>query len=314
MKRRAFLGALASATLVGTVGKIEASPIYKSLSAEPKRKKGKFDEDLIVFLTDVHLNPGEYQHDRAKKIVSDILSMKPLPANVIVLGDLAYLTGGIKEYTALKEVVKPIEDAGIQLTLAMGNHDRRENFAEIFPNHKAKSLLPDRYVYIVKTPKVDVIVLDSLQQGEDTTTWITPGQLSDSEISWLKSTLSAHSDKPVFVCSHHPISELKIQQLLLDNYCVKGYIYGHDHRWRRDFFTRNYSGSDLVQTLCLPSTGHWGDIGLTTMEITDETATAYLHQDDFYFPEPAKSPDSIPSQWKLMIEEHKGSKCCFALK
>lgn len=239
--------------------------------------------------------------------------MKPLPRNVIALGDLAYLTGQPSEYEGLKSIITPIEDAGITLTLAMGNHDRREEFRQVFPTNAAMSVMKDRYVYVVKTPKADIIVLDSLQQGADNKTWITPGALDDGQKEWLKNTLASYT-KPVFVSSHHPIHEVGISGILLDSPTCCGYIHGHDHRWRLDWFKKSYSDTRMVRTLCLPSTGHWGDIGYTCFRLYDDKAVASLHEKEFFFPEPAKTPSEAPAQWQMIVDDQDGNTCTFSYR
>ena len=319
MKRREFIGSIAAASLLGAAGRIEASPVYRTLEdAAGKKKTSKrgIDESLVCLMTDIHLAPGAYQHDRIRKVVSDMLAQDTLPGYLIILGDLACKSGSKEEYLALKEVIKPVEDAGIRITMAMGNHDWRPNFAEVFPEYAAKSLVADRMVFTVETPNVDFIVLDSLIQPETYGRSQTKGEISESQRTWLETTLAAHSDKPVFVCAHHPLSDTSLDRTIQKYACVKGYLYGHDHRWRRDFllpFGRG-NGGGVLQTLCLPSTGQWGDLGYVMMPTTDSRADAILHQDDFFFPAPAASEDQIPLQWKLIVEQHKETRCSFALK
>lgn len=314
MDRRTFIGSLAAAGCLGAIQEAEASPLVKFANAAGRKggRKG-FDDDLVIFISDLHCNPDGYQPDKLRKVVAEILNMRPLPRNVISLGDNAYLTGQPREYEGLKSVLSPIEEAGINLTLAMGNHDRREEFRQAFPSIASKSLMNDRYVYIVKTPKADIIVLDSLQQGEDNSTWITPGKLNDGQKEWLRSTLASYT-KPVFVSSHHPIGETQISGILLDSPTCCGYIYGHDHRWRLDWFKKSYGETRMIRTLCLPSTGHWGDIGYTCFKLYDDHAAATLHELEFFFPEPAKTPAEAPAQWKMIKDDQDGNSCTFSFK
>jgi len=318
MDRRSFIGSIAALGLQGALLKTSsAKTLLEDAAAgdkwRNKKKRDRFDEDLIVFITDLHTNPDGYQPDKLRRVVADILKMAPLPKNVIALGDLAYLTGKPSEYALLKEIITPIEDAGIHLTMAMGNHDRRENFAAAFPKLAAESKLSDRMVFIVETPKADVIVLDSLQQGDDDTTWITPGALDEAQLKWLEKTLAGYK-KPVFVSSHHPIAELKIQGLLADAPTCSGYIYGHNHVWDPGWAKKNYSSYNVVRTLCLPSTGHWGDIGYAEFHLGEETARCELHQYEFFFPKPLQPGMQKPQQWTFMEEEHKGAACSFSYK
>ena len=315
MNRRIFLKSLAVTGFVGAIGTIDGSPLSKLAAAAGKTggRKG-IDENLVVFISDLHTNPDGYQPDKLRKVVSQILALRPLPANVIALGDLAYLTGKPKEYAALKPILQPLEDAGMTLTLAMGNHDRRETFAEVFPTHASKSLLKDRLVYKVVTPKADFIILDSLRQGEDASTWITDGAIDANQAEWLKQTLAGYRDKSVFVCSHHPINETKVDKIITACPCCAGYIYGHNHRWMKTWVKNSYSSRNMVRTLCLPSTGHWGDIGFVTMRLEKTTATASLHQNEFFFPKPLAPGEKAPAEYAMIMEENKGAVCSFPLK
>ena len=314
MDRRSFLGCIAAAGAFGAFQVAQASPALK-LAKEPgkKRVKGKFDENLVVFISDLHTNPDGYQPEKLRKTISNILAMKPLPRNVIALGDLAYLTGQQCEYAELKPILSPIEEAGITLTLAMGNHDRRKEFGEAFPSHAAKSLMKDRYVYIVETPNADFIVLDSLQESEDKSTWITEGALIDEEKAWLEKTLAGYK-KPVFVCAHHTLGETGITKMLVTSPTCCGYIYGHCHRWLKDWTEVWGKGTKVVRTLCMPSTGHWGDIGFVTMQINSEKAVATLHESEFFFPTPPENAAEAPAQWAVFPEELDGDTCTFIYK
>ena len=89
MDRRTFLGSITALGMQGMLGGLKA-PNISNMGIE-KTKKGKFDENLVVFISDLHTNPGGYQPDRLRRTIADILKMKPLPLNVIALGDLAYL-------------------------------------------------------------------------------------------------------------------------------------------------------------------------------------------------------------------------------
>ncbi len=81
-----------------------APPSFFLASAED------FDESLAVLLSDLHVSgldgpPHEggkprSTHPRAwlERSVAEILKMTPLPRNVIVFGDIAYLRGRIEDY------------------------------------------------------------------------------------------------------------------------------------------------------------------------------------------------------------------------
>ncbi len=316
MNRREFLGGLAVLGCQGLVSKAVTIPSSAEASMSeapamaPAAKKGKFDDDTVVFISDLHTNPQGYQPERLVRTVNDILKMKPLPRNVIALGDLAYLRGQISEYTLLRKIIKPIEDAGITLTLGMGNHDRRANYAAIFPEHAAKSAMKNYMNFVVDTPRAAFIIMDSLQEGEDHTSWIVAGKVEADQRQWVAETLKQFT-KPVFVCSHHSIAETGVKDIMLDSTAC-GYIHGHDHVWRPGWIKRNYSSKRLIPTLCIPSTGHWGDIGYMILSLKEKYAVAELKQYEYFFPKPVADGAEKPLQWQFMEEDHKGLKYHFA--
>ncbi|MBO7511091.1 MAG: hypothetical protein J6T35_07895, partial [Bacteroidales bacterium] len=67
----------------------------QSRAAEPELT---FDENLVILISDLHINPEGYQPERCERIIHEILAMRPLPRNVLALGDIAYLCGKVEEY------------------------------------------------------------------------------------------------------------------------------------------------------------------------------------------------------------------------
>lgn len=305
MNRRIFLERMLAAGGIMALGDFAALQKVQATTTSP----AAIDEDLWVFVSDLHVHPEGYQPEKLRKVVNEILHMNPLPSAVIEFGDLAYLTGRVEEYELAKEILAPIEAAGIRLVLGMGNHDRREEFAQVFPEHAAQSLLKHRYVSIVEGKYADLIMLDSLNQGDDKSTWITPGTMDEEQRTWLADVL-ANYKKPVFVASHHPIKEVGIADLLFSSPTCVGYVHGHDHRWKTNWLEHNYGDTHIIPTLCLPSTGHWGDIGFVTVRQWANKAVAQLHQSEFFFPYPVADADK-PKQWDAMVEDHKNQKYTF---
>lgn len=318
MDRRKFLGSMAALGLQGMLLDAAGAVSFIDSSSEVfrrrKKKAGLFDENLVAIISDLHVNPEAYQPARLERTIADILALNPRPRNIIALGDLAYLTGKPSEYALLKDILKPLEGSGIRLTMAMGNHDKRRNFAEAFPEYAAASEMEDRFVFTVETPRADIILLDSLQETPEVDKWITPGALPDNEKEWLKAKLATYTDKPVFVTSHHPIGEVGIKDILLDSPTCCGYIHGHDHVWRPGWVKKNYSERAVLRTLCVPSTGHWGDIGYCLFSLGEDHAEVRLHEYEFFFPTPLKDGEPKPAQWKMIEEEHKDALCAFAYR
>ena len=311
MNRRHFIGGLVALGCQGAMLDINASNLASLPKSKKEKKRSKeFDENLVVIISDLHTNPDGYQPAKLRKTISDIVAMKPKPKHVIALGDLAYLQGKASEYALLRQIIQPLFDAGIELTMGMGNHDRRENFSAAFPQLANKTKVLGRMTFEVETPRADFIILDSLNQGEDDKSFIVEGTLDDNQRNWLKERLSKAS-KPTFVMAHHPINETKLQRMLLENRACCGYIHGHNHIWQTGWNHTNYSDRTLIRTLCVPSTGHWGDIGYTKLYLKENEAIAELNQYEFFFPQPAKDGEEKPLQWKMIEEEHKGAFCKF---
>ena len=312
--RRGFLG-LGAAAAASVFMPVLKADICADLRGDAS--SARFDDNLVAFLADIHAGADKkcsVARRKFKETVDEILAMRPLPRNVLVFGDIAYRCGLGEDYDFSRPLFRKLEDAGIAVTIGMGNHDRRENFWACFPEQKAKSLLDDRCVYVVETPRADFIVLDSLQQGEDTTTWITPGALDDRQRAWLGDRLSKYTGKPVLVMAHHPIHETLVRDLLLDSPSCCGYIHGHDHVWQTGWQRKNYSEYSLLPTLCVPSTGHWGDIGYTLLKMGNDSATASLREFEFFFPHPVEKGEARPPQWARIEQAHKDASWTFTYK
>lgn len=282
LSRRDFLSLCASAAAVPAFGS-EAKP--------------STDAAQIVLLSDNHLTgtiPGRHQNVEMERTVREILAMRPLPGNVLVFGDLAFERGVAEDYRANRQMlVKPLQDAGIRVTLGLGNHDRHATFAAEMPDFLAASKVPGKMVSVVETPNVDFIVLDSCLDGP------VPGAIGVAQRQWLEETVKA-ARKPFFVGSHHPLSEVKIGPLLAASPFCAGYIHGHDHFWQ----TREFGGS--LPVLCLPSTGYWGDIGYAVMQ-TDRRGAAARSRVVKFIDNSEREPPAFDGQkfgspdWRIAI-------------
>ena len=255
------------------------------------------DESLVALFADLHVTAdANNPHQRAglAQRVREVLALNPRPANVLFYGDLSINVGATNDYRVLKELVQPLDDAGVRWHACFGNHDRRAAFQSVFPDRLAdKPLVPDRVVTVVKTPHADFILLDSSREGP------VNGEIDAVQRTWLKETLAGYI-KPVFIGAHHPLKETGVADLMAANPWCKGYLYGHNHTWKQ----QREAG---VETLCLPSTGHWGDIGFVLVKLSDNDAVFTLHQCDFYSPRPAAKPEAAKPEWKERVKKNDGS-------
>ena len=262
------------------------------------------DPNLVALFADLHATTradNPHQREGLARCIRDVLALNPRPANVLFYGDLSFNHGDTNDYRQLKVLVKPLEEAGIRWSAALGNHDRRASFFSVFPERReASPRVPDRLVSVVNTPYADFILLDTCLEGP------VNGGLDETQRAWLRETL-ARSARPVFVGAHHPLKEAGVGGLLAASPACAAYLYGHNHAWRPQ-------AEGGVETLCLPSTGHWGDIGYVLVKLSDAEAVFTLHQRDYYTPRPAAKPEDVKPEWTARVAKNDGSRWRVPLK
>ena len=281
-------------------------------------QKGGFGGETTVLISDLHIGGAnkalEYTQGRFTKVVDAILAMDPLPRRVVCFGDIAMTYGLDVDYAVSKPMLKRIEAAGIELHLTMGNHDRRSAFFREWPEYLANQVVPGRCTRVVDLGGCDLVLLDTLKGTDDRAEndmGPVEGTIDGPQLEWFDSWVAA-AKRPFFVGSH------QFRDLYIDgpkplrhaaaSKCFAGWIYGHDHSWRPGFSAVSWGQAQVVQTLGLPSTGLWGDIGYVVFRTGPDGAVAELFQDDFYF----TTPDGRPPFWRQRIADNAGSKVHFA--
>ena len=288
------------------------------------------DDTLVALLSDCHVGDWKspkYQGEKLAECLSRVLALDPLPGKMLITGDLAYLWGRREDYALSRQLLQPVPDAGIELTIGMGNHDRRENFLETWPDYARRSPVPGRIVSEVKGVHFDYIMLDTLDQPAETDRWITPGTLDAPQREWLKAACAA-AKRPLLVLSHHPAGELgepgtgctyKSARLFGELIMGKkdaptkccGYIHGHDHHWYVTRSLIHWNDQRVGQTACLPSTGHWGDIGFSLLREHPDRAELSLVQYDYFSPKPP-APGARPNPaWQAIVRDNAHAQCTF---
>ena len=322
LTRRFFIGGLAAACAAGP----------RKLFA---KEAAEFDDNLLVFLSDVHAGAAKtckWARKKLKESVAEILKMRPLPRHVLVFGDAAHVCGLGVDYDASRPVFKLLEDAGITVTVGMGNHDRRSEFAARWPDAPKKSLVPGRFVHLVETSSVGFLMLDSLQGTDDRAQddyGPVPGALSDDQQAFLRDFL-AQRTKPVILCAHHAPTEMKLcgkplGLVVVTTPCIAGYIHGHNHRWTRSWLRNKEQKTPerAKHVLCLPSNGLWGDIGYATCRVSPggsrscEAAVpsssgkvvVMPNLKDFWLSRPV-SAERRPPEWEDILAEGRASGPC----
>ncbi|MFO7973444.1 MAG: metallophosphoesterase [Candidatus Hydrogenedentota bacterium] len=230
ISRRTFLASSAAGAAVLGWG-------LTSRAQEPKA-------DRWILLADTHI-PGDREKtggsanikpvEKLAVMREGVLGLDYTPAGLLIAGDCAYLHGEHKDYVTLKEELQPIADANIPLHFAMGNHDNRERFWGVFPEHQKLSAgsVEDKHAYILDAPNATWFILDSNRETD-----FTPGELGAAQVEWLAQELDKRPDKPALLMAHHyPEGEngmLDFEafwKVIQPRKQVKAFFYGHSHVW-----------------------------------------------------------------------------------
>ena len=172
------------------------------------------------------------------RVVAELAALKNKPELAIICGDCAYNSGTEEEYIRFREIAAPLQQAGMPLYSAMGNHDNFGNFNNIMPEHlQMQSGEEGNCCYVINCKNVNWFVLDS-----------TSGAHGSAQHKWLANELDKHSDKPALLVTHFPPSfeHEKIEHPFIDDTLgdtdelfeiiasrkqVKALFVGHWHFW-----------------------------------------------------------------------------------
>lgn len=313
--------ALASSASAAMLDKVAEAAIAEA-KASAKRGTRKIDPATAVLLSDIHIC-GELVDGKSKYYpynptclklrIAEILQMRPLPANVLVFGDVAWDHGLEEDYRYAAELLSELEQAGIKVTLGMGNHDRRAPFFKVFSEYAKSTKVEGRVVSLVEMPDFDFVMLDSLAElpglklRQATTV---SGEISGGQIEWLGEWMKDRTRR-VVLGSHHPLGEMaNLEKLIADTPQVAGYVYGHTHIWNKGVrVVRPRKELHMVPTLGLPAT-FYGDIGFAVMRSTPEAVTFEYSSKGFWWPQPKENP---PAEWQSRAEDLADEKCKFLL-
>ena len=152
----------------------------------------------FIHITDLHLSHPDLDDPNLhsdtegafREIIKAILLMEEKPKFVVLSGDLTN-TGEKKSYQLLKELLKPLL---MPVILAIGNHDKRESFHEIFNGAESSDPYFDDDIY----SGLHVITLDSSIPGR------IAGEICNEQFKYLKKALKKHEENPKLLVIHHP--------------------------------------------------------------------------------------------------------------
>ena len=276
---------------------------------------GGTDGSLSVLISDPHVggtgSERTFQKPRLERVIGEILAMSPRPKRVICFGDIAYLTGRDSDYAMSKPIFRRLVDAGIDVHLTMGNHDRRSNFLRHWPEYAERPLVPGRLTQVISLGGADLVLLDTLKGTDDRAeddAGPGEGTIDPAQLEWFKGFV-AQAARPFLVGSHHfgDLSAEGVRPISIPGASphFAGWIFGHEHEWRSQMAEVSWGRQLSVPTQALPSTGHYGDIGYVTMRTTDRGAELTLHQSDYFFVTPRSNP---PAGWMARVRDNDGQR------
>jgi 3',5'-cyclic AMP phosphodiesterase CpdA len=157
---------------------------------------------LIAQVTDIHLgfepgNPAEFNRQRIDQVIARLSTGVNHPDILLATGDLTD-GGDVESYQRLKEA---LGSAPCPVLFAMGNHDDRDNFAQVFPD----APFEDGFLqYVVDYPGRRLIVIDTLEPGRH------GGAFCERRAAWLSARLHEMPETPTIIVMHHPPVEVGI--------------------------------------------------------------------------------------------------------
>jgi 3',5'-cyclic AMP phosphodiesterase CpdA len=150
---------------------------------------------LVAQVTDIHLgfqpdDPAELNRRRFDDVIETLLALNPRPDLLLATGDLTE-NGTVAAYQTLKSICDALP---FPVLLALGNHDNRSCFAQVFP---AVPTVNGFVQYVHDAGPLRVIVLDTVDEGQH------GGTFDAVRAGWLAATL-AQSLQPTIIVLHHP--------------------------------------------------------------------------------------------------------------
>lgn len=228
----------------------------------------ELDEHSLALFSDTHLAADRTQIVRGvdmagnfEQAARELLALPNRPGRLLINGDCAYNIGEKSDYNLLAEFLEPVRRGQMPVLLALGNHDEREHFWDVFKEERArKRPLSDRQALIVSTADANWFILDSLEK-----TLSTPGLIGKQQLQWLADSLDANAAKPAIVVVHHNpgisgnigLRDTKeLFEVIRPRLHVKAYIYGHTHTWK---IQKDQTGLHLINLPPVAYVFHAGD-------------------------------------------------------
>jgi 3',5'-cyclic AMP phosphodiesterase CpdA len=250
MNRRNFIKT--GLTAIGTVVTLNAGCSAGLTQKDKEQKAARW-----ALLSDTHIPEdvnnnyrGFYPCRNLQKVVPDIIAA--MPDGIAITGDLARLSGQPGDYANLKKLLDPLAQQR-PVFMALGNHDNRENFLEVFDEIPGqKQPVKGKHVVVADKPPARLIILDSLLYVNKV-----PGLLGKAQRQWLQKYLTECDDTPTILCFHHTLGDGDADLLDLPRLYsviepfrkVKAIVYGHSHVYK-------FSQFEGIHLVNLPAVGY----------------------------------------------------------
>lgn len=192
----------------------------------------------FIHFTDTHLvEPASRLHGlnpeaRFRSCIDSIKQSHSDAECCVVTGDLADC-GEDEAYQLFADQLRRLD---FPCHLIVGNHDSRDIFKQYFPQVPVDH---DGYVqYVVKTSAGIFVMLDTVVTGSP------GGAYCETRQAWLRDTLAAHANEPVYLFMHHPpfdihlpgidriglVDKLAFAQTVRPYTNIRHLFFGHAHR------------------------------------------------------------------------------------
>lgn len=153
----------------------------------------------VAQITDLHVTTEKdplnqkRNEDRLRQTMKTIHALRPRPVAIIASGDLVD-RGEIEEYYELKRLM---DESEIPIYYALGNHDGREAFLQVFSGPGAQTDENGYVQYVVDFGPFRMVVMDTLEGPNH-------GEYDEKRAAWLAKTLDEAPDQPTAIILHHP--------------------------------------------------------------------------------------------------------------
>ncbi len=151
---------------------------------------------IIAQITDLHIGfegEGEICQNSGKlqSVLRNIDTQILKPDVLLITGDLVE-SGSHWAYSQLRDQLRGVD---YPILWAVGNHDNRDAFAEIFPDAEFNAGFLQ---YAVEDWPLRIITLDTLRPEYH------GGYLCETRLKWLDQKLSERPSQPTLIAMHHP--------------------------------------------------------------------------------------------------------------